>query len=147
MTLERRLRALFSAIIKEAQENDGFAERLKESLEIDVKSKPAGADKTTGTGRRAPGLFDPFEAFRQGDLEDRLALLNVEQLKDIIAEHRMDRTTKAMKWKAKERLIPLIVTTVSARSRKGDAFRNQIEKSGHESVETDSNAIQQANED
>jgi hypothetical protein len=35
----------------------------------------------------------------------------------------MDRTKLAMKWKAKDRLIELIISAVKSRSQKGDAFR------------------------
>jgi len=49
--------------------------------------------------------------------------LNIEELKDIVAEQGMDRSKLARKWKNKERLINLIVTAVESRMRKGDAFR------------------------
>jgi hypothetical protein len=36
----------------------------------------------------------------------------------------MDRSKLAMKWKTKDRLVELIVSTVASRARKGDAFRD-----------------------
>lgn len=120
MTLQNQLKALFSVILKEIQRNPRFASQVAESLGTEaIPSTATPARK----GRRAPGVLDPFDAFDKGNLEPLLNELEVEQLKDIIAEHRMDRSTKAMKWKTKERLIPLILTTVAARTRKGDAFR------------------------
>jgi hypothetical protein len=53
----------------------------------------------------------------------RLQELDLESLKDIVAEHGMDRSKLAMKWRKTDRLVDLIVETVSARSSKGNAFR------------------------
>lgn len=76
--------------------------------------------------RRKPGPFDPMAVHRElpDQLEGRLAALEVEELKDIIAEYGMDRSKLAMKWKTKARLIELILSTVRSRSQKGDAFRS-----------------------
>lgn len=84
--------------------------------------------KTPGRsgGRRAPGPFNPFDVFAEAGrsgLERRLSHCTVEELKDIIAEHGMDRDRLAMKWKTPERLISRVVETVEARAAKGDAFR------------------------
>ena len=57
------------------------------------------------------------------DLARRLDELTIEELKDIVAENGMDRAKLAMKWKTKDRLISLIVTTVKNRALKGDEFR------------------------
>lgn len=79
------------------------------------------------THRRAPALFDPFAAYAQSEhmLRQRLNGLHIEQLKDMVAEHGMDSSKLAMKWKAPGRLVELIVGTVRERSRKGDAFRSR----------------------
>lgn len=76
-------------------------------------------------GRRARSLLDPFTIHAQGEdvLKARLLELDAERLKDIIAEHGMDTAKLAMKWKSKDRLVDLIVTTVRTRRTKGDAFR------------------------
>lgn len=76
--------------------------------------------------RRNPGILDPFDLYKRlGELglQQQLEILEVEQLKDIIAEHGMDSSRKAMTWKKQGRLVELIVQTVSRRSRRGDAFR------------------------
>lgn len=79
------------------------------------------------SGRRARSVLDPFAIHAEGEdvLRARLRELDIEKLKDIIAEHGMDTARLAMKWKSKERLLDLIATTVQARSRKGDAFRGE----------------------
>lgn len=56
------------------------------------------------------------------DLRARLGSLGIEELKDIVAEHGMDRSKLAMKWKAPDRLVDLIVDTVQQRAHKGEAF-------------------------
>jgi hypothetical protein len=77
-------------------------------------------------GRRTAPVFDPFVIYREDGLEalrQRLEDLSVEQLKDIIAEHGMDRDKLAMKWKTPDRLVERITMTVSSRAQKGDVFR------------------------
>jgi hypothetical protein len=121
MTIEERLASLFAEIQREIRRNPDFAERIAKALDLD-----AGRPEESGRPhRRSPGVLDPFAVIQQGEeaLKARLAGLDVEQLKDIIAEHGMDRTKLAMKWKTKDRLISLIVSTVASRARKGDAFR------------------------
>ena len=120
MTLRTRLRALFAEIVKEAESNPESAERIAAIIE------PGDTPRPKKSHRRAPGVFDPFEVFEQGEdaLRSRLEELEIEQLKDIVAEHGMDRSKLAMKWKTKDRFFDLIVTTVANRSRKGHAFRD-----------------------
>jgi hypothetical protein len=48
--------------------------------------------------------------------------LDVDQLKDVVAHHQMDRAKLAMKWQTRERLIDLIVAQTTSRSHKGEAF-------------------------
>ncbi len=77
-------------------------------------------------GRRPPGPFDPFAVYSEDEdeLRRRLDECDLEQLRDIVAEHGMDHDRLAMKWKTPERVIERIVDTVIARTRKGEAFRN-----------------------
>ena len=121
MNLEKRLSALFTEIVKEAKTNPAFAERIAQALEVET-STPGTPGRSN---RRAPAVLDPFEEYKRGEsvLRDRLAGLDVELLRDVIAQYGMDRSTLARKWKDKGRLIDLIVTTVTSRSEKGDAFR------------------------
>jgi hypothetical protein len=68
---------------------------------------------------------DPFAAYEQGGeavLREALAGLDVSQLKDVVAQHQMDRAKLAMKWQTPERLIDLIVTQTRSRAHKGEAF-------------------------
>ena len=90
--------------------------------------KPKGGPKgwTRASGRRTAPVLDPYAIHRETGpevLRQRLGQLSVEQLKDIIAEHGMDRDKLAMKWRTPDRLIERITTTVSSRVQKGDVFR------------------------
>jgi N-methylhydantoinase A/oxoprolinase/acetone carboxylase beta subunit len=75
------------------------------------------------------GTFTDFllRLYQQGEdqLQLRLSELNVDQLQDIIAEHDMDRSKLAVRWKSRERLISLILSTVRQRLNKGAAFRTE----------------------
>ncbi|MBZ5515173.1 MAG: hypothetical protein LAN62_10120 [Acidobacteriia bacterium] len=77
-------------------------------------------------GRRPAGVVDPFTIYTEGEsaLRRKLEELDLDRLKDIIAEHGMDSSKLAMKWKSRERLVQLIVKTVHERAQKGDAFRS-----------------------
>ena len=75
--------------------------------------------------RREPAVIDVFAAYAEGgepELRRALAPLTVEQLKDVIAQHRMDRSQLAMKWRTPERLIELIASQTISRAHKGEAF-------------------------
>jgi hypothetical protein len=120
--LETRLRALLAVIVEEAHGNPEFEARLIAAL--GDKAAPASADRAHRS-RRDPAVLDPFTTYAEGEhvLRQRLEGLSLEELKDIVAEHGMDKSKLAMKWKSEDRLIELVVATVGSRSRKGDAFR------------------------
>ena len=101
----------------EARRNADFAARLEQALSTEPPKKTSR--------RRAPGRLDPFDVLASGEdaLRLRLAELSVEDLKDVVAEHGMDHTKLAMRWRRPERLIDLIVSETKARLTKGDAFR------------------------
>lgn len=127
----KRIRAFVNVLIEEATDNRRFAANLAGALESAIATSDGDRPGPAPRGnRRPPGMLDPFEFYERGGehvLRDELARLDVEQLKDVIAEHGMDRTKLAMKWRTSDRLIALIVETVDARARKGDAFRTTPE--------------------
>lgn len=111
---------LLDVVLQEIDANPEFAVRIEAAL-----AQPRQPESKR-SNRRAQAVIDPFTLFADGGdsgLRTSLSPLSVEQLKDIVAQHGMDRTKLAMKWKTPDRLIDLIVETVEARSRKGDAFR------------------------
>lgn len=122
MNPQKQLKAVFDELLAEIGRNDGLRQRLVDILGIPGAPAAAPARRSA---RRKPGLLDPMAIYREQpeDLLSRLAGLSVEELKDIIAEHGMDRTKLARKWKEKDRLVELIVNAVKSRAQKGDAFR------------------------
>ena len=123
--LEERLRAFMEIIIQEAQANPRLARRLEKAFGETI----GNADTTNNEprrNRRTPPLLDPFILYEQGEdhLRQALAGLELDQLKDIIAGHGMDRSRLALRWRSTNRLVDMIVDTVKIRARKGDVFRN-----------------------
>lgn len=121
--LVARLRREFDEILREVQEDPGLGLRLERAL---ARVRRGQRPTARPSRRRPPGPLDPFQLHEEGGaatLRRALGKLEIEQLKDIVAEHGMDRQELAMKWKTPERLVDLIVETVSARAKKGDAFR------------------------
>jgi hypothetical protein len=72
----------------------------------------SGGSRSAGTGPQGEDV-----------LRKRLSLLELEQLKDVVAEYGMDAGKLVMKWKDTMRIIDRIVELSLARSTKGDAFR------------------------
>lgn len=132
--LPDRLSAIFEGILDEVRKNPAFAARLERVLNSEMsqgaagKKVPGGASNPTTrrSNRRTKAAVDPFALLSAGEshLREELGKLDIEQLKDVVAEYGMDTSRLALKWKSRERLIEFIVTTVVARSRKGDVFRD-----------------------
>ena len=116
------LKAIFDEVLKEMKHNKDFKLRITGVVEKIGKTPPKGKKRSQ---RRKPGPFDPVEVYQiqPETLKPRLEDLDIEQLKDIIAEHGMDRSRLAMRWKTKKRLVDLILLSVKNRVLKGDAFR------------------------
>ena len=120
------LRRLFDEILLEAERRPEFGSRLEKVIHGALsQAECAQPSRSTRRNRRAPGPFDPFEVFKDGEgaLRDRLKAISVDQLKDVISEHAMDSSRLALKWRSRQRLTDLIVSTVRARLEKGDAFK------------------------
>ncbi|MCE3551329.1 hypothetical protein LWC33_07670 [Pseudonocardia sp. RS11V-5] len=118
------LASIIATIANEAKRTPRFATAL-------TKGMIAGAEVTNSaparrSGRRSPGVLDPFAVYAEGGeggLRERLSELELEQLRDIVAEHGMDQDRLAMKWKDSSRVAERIIERVAARSAKGSAFR------------------------
>lgn len=137
MSALNQLSRAFETILKEARRSPEFAERLAQALNADgvpgpstPAPRPAKRSAARGRNRRDPPVLDPLELYSGGEdrLREGLARLSIEQLKDIVAEHGMDTRRLAMRWKRRDRLEELIVTTVRTRLTKGSAFREDPTK-------------------
>ncbi len=126
--LTTRLLRLTAVIAKEAAARPSFAKALLSAMSPLMNKEVRGdtGPSERAGGRRTAPVFDPFVIHQQDGpevLRQRLGELSVDQLKDIIAEHGMDRDKLAMKWKTPDRLIERITTTVNSRAQKGDVFK------------------------
>lgn len=122
MNDDPRVTAILQAIADQARRDPEFLAKLERALKLH-SSRPSTA---RASRRRAPAVVDPFEVLSASGvtgLRERLAILSLEELRDIVAEYRVEPYTLAMRWKTQSRLIGLIVDTIEQRSRKGEAFR------------------------
>lgn len=122
MNLKKTLNDLVRVVADEAATNPEFASRLEEALGIKVKQ----AKQTTprAVNRRAPAVLDPIELAREGEavLRTTLSGLNIEQLRDIVADYGMDPGNLVLKWKKSDRIIDKIVEVSLGRVKKGEGF-------------------------
>jgi hypothetical protein len=131
MSLREKLASLAIVIADEAERNSGFRRQLEAALAsqqpglLAVDEDKGGADVHRKGGRRTPSVIDPLVLARQGEdiLRQELSRLDIEQLKDVVAQYGMDPGKLVMKWKDAGRIIHRIVELSLARSTKGDAFR------------------------
>lgn len=122
MNVKRTLNELVRTVVDEAERNPEFARRIEEALGLQVKPKKPAL--TRASHRRTPAALDPIELARRGEAELRVRLseLNLEQLKDIVADYGMDPGKLVLKWKAADRIIDRIVEVSIGRARKGEGF-------------------------
>ena len=135
MLLRTALRNLAKVVSDEAARNPKFAERLwvvfesamsKRSAKTIPAARRAGSKTTRPANRRPESVLDPVALAAQGEaaLRAELALLTLDQLKDIVADYGMDQGRLVMKWKKSNRVIDKIVEISIGRAHKGGAFRS-----------------------
>jgi hypothetical protein len=121
--VKKKIKALYDLVIKEAENNEVFAEKLELIMLNPEKERKTGSTKRSGN-RRDKAVLDPILLAEEGKLsKDVLEPLTDKELKDIVADYGMDPSKLAMKWKDRDRLIKLIIDTSQRRALKGDAFR------------------------
>ena len=99
------LAKLVGVVADEAARTPRFAKALTAALS---SGSAQPAPKQTRSRRRAPGVIDPFAIYGdvgEDGLRQQLGQLDLEQLRDIIAEHGMDHDRLASKWKTPKRVI------------------------------------------
>jgi hypothetical protein len=115
-------------LLTAASKDPVLAERALRRLYADPRlsslvQMPPGLKRT---GRRTPAILDPFKVLTESGedaLMAQLKNLNLEELRDIVAQFGMDPRRLVMKWKDVQRVRDHVVATTAQRSRKGDAFR------------------------
>ncbi len=122
MKVEQRLQRLFSVLLDAVKTDPALAERVEVALGV-VEKQPSPPSERKH--RRTPAPLDPYAEYALGEegLLSKLHGLDIEALKDIVAQFGMDRSKLVMKWKTPDRIIDHIVATVRARAQQGDAFR------------------------
>jgi hypothetical protein len=109
-------RRLLARAVNEAKRDPTFGRELRKAVDAALPRKAV---------RREQPVIDVFETYeRAGEpgLRSALGQLTLDQLKDVVAHHRMDRSKLAMKWKTPVRLVDLIATQTVSRAHKGEAF-------------------------
>lgn len=108
-----------NVIAEEIANNLEFAKKIQSAINNDYT-----VDKPKKKRKRNPPKIDPFLILEEGEqrLTEELRKLSIEELKDVIAANGMDPSKLAMKWKAQERLIDLIVESTKRKASRGDAF-------------------------
>lgn len=116
-----------AVVVEEARGNPRFADALTDALGRSPGAPPGEGRVGRPRGaRRTPGPWDPFAVYAEhGEavLRERLEGLELEQLRNVVAEHGMDTDRLAMKWRDPDRVVNRIVERVVARAAKGDGFR------------------------
>lgn len=134
MNMKKVLNALFREVVQEADTNPAFRARIETALGLDDKKKPEVKAGDAGSphpkrpsNRRPPAVLDPVHLARQGEdlLRSELAKLDIEQLRDVVADYGMDTGKLVLKWRDPERIIERIVEVARGRAQKGSAFRDQ----------------------
>lgn len=122
--LARQLARLVGVVAREATKSPRLAKALSSALDLDTPDTRARVQRPR---RRGPAVLDPFaihaEVGEEG-LRKQLNELDLEKLRDILAEHRLDHDRLAMKWKDPTRVVDRIIERVTARASKGSAFRS-----------------------
>lgn len=139
MNIRKVLTSIIKEVADEADRNPAFMERLQNALipteRAKAKSKTEG-DKPTPkpdrvlpkrpSNRRQKAELDPVNLAREGEgvLREALSRLDMEKLRDVVAEYGMDTGKIVMKWRTPDRVIDRIVEIARLRAQKGNAFRD-----------------------
>lgn len=134
MTVKKKLNALLREVIAEAEANPAFQERLARVLGpderpvkavlVERKRQTKPAEYKRPSNRRTPAVIDPVQLARNSEFELReaLAKLDIEQLRDVVADYGMDPGKLVMKWRDAHRIADRIVEVARGRAQKGSAF-------------------------
>lgn len=101
-----------------------LATEIEKNPELVAKLlQPAQPARANDVGVEGIDLYAMYAEGGERLLLDKLAALNLLQLKRIVQRNGLDPSKLAEKWRDKDRLVNLIVKTVIDRARLGDVFR------------------------
>jgi hypothetical protein len=129
--MKTKLAQIFDELLREVQTNPDLRARVERHFASHVQETGSQPGQTSRPkNRRGPPAIDPYAEIKQGEqyLRDRLAHLNIDQLKDVVSAYALDGSRLALKWKDQARLVDLIVATVRSRIEKGDVFREDSQQ-------------------
>lgn len=88
--VKKKIKALYDLVIKEAENNEVFAEKLELIMLNPEKERKTGSTKRSGN-RRDKAVLDPILLAEEGKLsKEVLEPLTDKELKDIVADYGMD---------------------------------------------------------
>jgi hypothetical protein len=117
------LRRFMEVIAEEADRNEAFAEKLLAAISSVGKPTERSPDRRVKNVELPGDPFGIFQTAGAAGLQAWLDDLDLNQLKRIVRDHRLDPTRNSDKWKTRERFIQLILKRIPARARQGDSFR------------------------
>ena len=128
---------IFNEFLLEYDKNPELRARIERILGPGSEKKRNGQPGRRSRNKRARAVIDPYREFAGGEdqLLRKLEPLTLDQLKDVVSEYALDSSRLALKWKSRERLIELIVTTIRNRVQKGDVFRAEGKGEGETKTE------------
>jgi len=135
--MKNRLVKLLEEIRHEYDKNPEFRARVDRVLGANLEESESSGSGRRSRNKRARAVIDPYHDYASGEeqLLGKLEPLTIDQLKDVVSEYGLDSSRLALKWKSKERLIDLIVTTIRNRIQKGDVFRAEGNGEGETKTE------------
>lgn len=132
------LAKLVQVVAEEAARTPRFAKAIASALTVAAGEEelavpmsapappPVKKRATPRRPKRSPGAFDPFEVFKElGEeaLTVRLSSLDLDGLKDIIAEQELDTHKEIGRKRNTDLIVVWVVERVKTLASKGDAFR------------------------
>lgn len=128
--MKNKIAQIFNELLHEIDTNPDLRARIERHLSPSQDQGSLVRPKSRPKNRRGPPALDPYVEIKQGEslLRQKLILLSIDQLKDIVSGFALDASRLALKWKDQARLADFIIMTVRSRMEKGDAFRSDSGK-------------------
>ena len=106
--------------------NEEFAKKIEAIL---IPEMPTVAQKPKKKSKRNPSKINPIRLWEEGEerLQEKLAKLDLNELKDVVAEYGLDPKGSANRFRKREKLEELILEGAKRTATRGNAFWNAME--------------------